>query len=87
MKNYIVGTIIFIISFSATSGELSEFVQRKINIMLEELEFSEKNNSSESYQLSKMRLRLRAKAAIEVPFISKFEVRPLLEMHFKPKKY
>ena len=71
------------ISMLANGGELQEFIENKIESVLEELDLDDMK-SRQFDQLSKIRLRVRGKAAIEVPFISKFEVKPLIEMHFKP---
>ena len=83
MMKKIICSFFMAISILANGGELQGFIENKIESVLEELD-SDSTKSRQFEQLSKIRLRLRGKAAIEVPFVSKFEVKPLIEMHFKP---
>ncbi len=37
------------------------------------------------YVMSKIRLRLRGKVGLEVPFLAKLEIKPFIEFHFTKK--
>lgn len=72
------------VSLSAKDYDLSDFLTEELNVITKNLEDSDKGND-DSHQLSKVRVRVRGKGGLEVPFLAKFELKPIVEFHFKRK--
>jgi hypothetical protein len=72
------------VSLSAKDYDLSDFLTEELKVITQNLEDADKGNA-DSHQLSKVRVRLRGKGGLEVPFLAKFELKPIVEFHFKKK--
>jgi len=83
---YIALTLVLISSFSlsAKDYDLSNFLTEELKVIEANLEDADKGNA-DSHQLSKVRVRVRGKGGLEVPFLAKFELKPIVEFHFKKK--
>ena len=84
MKSLILVTCLSFFTIRVNAGELDRFFEREVEQLSSNLEAAEFANEY-AYVLSKMRLRLRGKAALEVPFLAKLEVKPFIEFHFQPR--
>ncbi|MCO4795056.1 MAG: hypothetical protein KC493_15170 [Bacteriovoracaceae bacterium] len=86
MKKILLTLSILMLTTPSFAGglELSNFIKDELKVINLNLEDSEKS-ASDSHQLSKVRVRVRGKAGIEVPFLAKFELKPIVEFHFKKK--
>jgi len=60
-------------------GQLNE-----VGEMVENLQ--QDDASIASWQMSKIRLRMRAKVGLQVPWLAKLELKPMLELHYVPVK-
>lgn len=84
--------IIFSFDSSANVLEPSHMTLRqllntnKFLVESDQQEFDIHQNSSDLWRLQKVRLRARAKVGIELPFISKLEIAPFVEFHWKKKE-
>jgi hypothetical protein len=82
MKIIILGLIIFSIGCFA-ENEKNEFsINKQYEKSLEVFDEIVLDNSSSSWIFSRFRVRLRSKIALEVPYLSKLEMRPFIEFHF-----
>ena len=80
MRNYFF--IIFILIGSALAEE-KQTLQEYISEQIEQFESIERDsNQEDSWQLSKIRIRVKAKGGVEVPFLAKFEIKPYIELHY-----
>jgi len=72
------------LSLSAKDYDLSDFLTEELKVLTNNLEDADKGND-DTHQLSKVRVRVRGKGGLEVPFLAKFELKPIVEFHFKKK--
>ena len=75
--------VLCFISLSSMASEkqtLNEYIAEQIE-QFENIETT--NEQSSNWYLSKIRVRVKAKGAVEVPFLGKLEVKPYVELHFE----
>lgn len=85
MKKISTIVILFLLLSPAYGVELSEFIKDELQVIQKNLEDSRRNPIDSDYGISKVRIRVRGKGALEVPFLAKFELKPIVEFHFQKK--
>ena len=82
MKIMILGLIIFSYGCFAESEKNEFSFDEQYQKSLEVLDEIVLDDSSESWSFTRFRVRLRSKIALELPYLSKLEMRPFIEFHF-----
>lgn len=91
MKKILVIAILSLISITANSAErrmtLNEFIDQEIQLNQEALDQTANNDGHvvDEWNMSRVRLRIRAKGGIDVPKLLKFEVQPYVEFYWNKK--
>lgn len=85
MKKISTIVILFLLFSPAYGVELSEFIKDELRVIQTNLEDSPKSSIDFNYGISKVRIRVRGKGALEVPFLAKLELKPIVEFHFQKK--
>ena len=83
----IFGIIFFLIAFNVYAEKVSynEWLEQEIESFgTNEESFMQDYNSS--WDLHKIKLRIRPLVGVEVPYLASFEIKPFVEFHWTAKK-
>ena len=82
MKFLMMLMIFLSVSVGARANDGAFDLQEQYRKSLEILEEIEGEESSGDWAFTRFRVRLRSKMALEVPYLSKLEVKPFIEFHY-----
>ena len=91
MKSILLLTIFSLTLMNIASAEssktLEEFIGQELELAQNALSESSQRptQTNEEWQMSRIRLRIRAKGGIDIPKLLKFEVRPYVEFYWNKK--
>ena len=83
----ILGIILFLITFNVYAEKVSynQWLEQEIESFgTNEESFMQDYNSS--WDLHKIKLRIRPLVGVEVPYLASFEIKPFVEFHWTAKK-